>query len=552
MQQFLQANSNPQTKLPTSSLRAALQEAKGQSVKKTPYTSVLSQPSLTDKKFSDISHAISQTKEKLFPHKYSTPGRLGSSVNKFTNSSESRDLREESFSSKLNKTSERQSNILNVYAALDSTPINSSSKRAFEVLKAKNEKVVQKPQTRVFSNYPPKDILDARRDSQINVVKLREVLYPEAGRNIIYRPPSTQASIRAETGSNIEQRMATPGKEVRSRHNISISNDISGNQRSASRERILEKLKSTKDKLNISSNSSNFTSELAAKSSSLLKPGSLLSHLNKLHSSPLNDRRMGAKLDDDTTSLSEFKPSFHSKLEKLFSVRNYNQPPIDTKAQDSSNLLTAVAHHQPQTPSLLSSAASPSRLATLLGANSSPGNLHPQHQHQISVGQTFFSRILHKDYLKPNATLPYTPFGLFIDDCKEQAAIMKIMSEYYESKTSSSLPGVTLPPSSKSRVLFLDLDETLVRTEKEELYKRYDATVNIIGKSHEEKIGVWFRPFLKQFLERVNKHFQVVLFTAANKEYADRVVETFDPQNSFFSTRLYRVNCEQIGGKVYR
>jgi Dullard-like phosphatase family protein len=56
---------------------------------------------------------------------------------------------------------------------------------------------------------------------------------------------------------------------------------------------------------------------------------------------------------------------------------------------------------------------------------------------------------------------------------------------------------------------------------------------------------VYFRPYLRTFLEAVCKVFEVVLFTAACKEYADQIVNAIDPDNRFFEFRLYRDSCQE-------
>lgn len=55
---------------------------------------------------------------------------------------------------------------------------------------------------------------------------------------------------------------------------------------------------------------------------------------------------------------------------------------------------------------------------------------------------------------------------------------------------------------------------------------------------------------MKQFLEKTSRAFELVLFTAARKEYADAIVDRIDPGKRYFHARLYRQHCEQIGGKL--
>ena len=54
---------------------------------------------------------------------------------------------------------------------------------------------------------------------------------------------------------------------------------------------------------------------------------------------------------------------------------------------------------------------------------------------------------------------------------------------------------------------------------------------------------------MRHFLEKASKAFELVLYTAARKEYADAIVDRIDPGKRYFHARLYRQHCEQIGGK---
>jgi len=64
---------------------------------------------------------------------------------------------------------------------------------------------------------------------------------------------------------------------------------------------------------------------------------------------------------------------------------------------------------------------------------------------------------------------------------------------------------------------------------------------------YDGRIGVNFRPGLKNFLEFVSRNFEVVLFTSATEEYANKVLEIIDPKHTIFSYKLYRQHCSQIG-----
>ena len=71
----------------------------------------------------------------------------------------------------------------------------------------------------------------------------------------------------------------------------------------------------------------------------------------------------------------------------------------------------------------------------------------------------------------------------------------------------------------------LDLDETLIHYEEDEA---------------EEEGKVHFRPFLEPFLEQMSLFYNLIIFTASLKDYADPILNYIDPDNLFFKKRYYR------------
>ncbi len=54
---------------------------------------------------------------------------------------------------------------------------------------------------------------------------------------------------------------------------------------------------------------------------------------------------------------------------------------------------------------------------------------------------------------------------------------------------------------------------------------------------------VQFRPYLNAFLEEAAKHFELVLFTAAETDYASMIMEAVDPGRKFARYRIFRESC---------
>lgn len=51
------------------------------------------------------------------------------------------------------------------------------------------------------------------------------------------------------------------------------------------------------------------------------------------------------------------------------------------------------------------------------------------------------------------------------------------------------------------------------------------------------------RPHLKEFLEDMSKYYEIIIYTAAEQEYADKILNFIDPKGTIFSFRLYRQYC---------
>ena len=124
--------------------------------------------------------------------------------------------------------------------------------------------------------------------------------------------------------------------------------------------------------------------------------------------------------------------------------------------------------------------------------------------------------------------------------------------------------------SFNKKILVLDLDETLIHADFDEEFspEDYDTVIQFKAKNEEEKkeiniedsdstscclseveedevhsVGIFMRKGVKHFLEEVNKYFEVGIFTASVKEYADAVISFLDPENKLIKFRLYRNNC---------
>jgi len=99
--------------------------------------------------------------------------------------------------------------------------------------------------------------------------------------------------------------------------------------------------------------------------------------------------------------------------------------------------------------------------------------------------------------------------------------------------------------------LILDLDETLVHCSADPSGK-YDVTFGVQFNGSTCQVYVRKRPHLETFLETVSSRFEVVIFTASQRVYAERLLDILDPQHRYIHHRLYRESCLMVAGNLLK
>ena len=108
------------------------------------------------------------------------------------------------------------------------------------------------------------------------------------------------------------------------------------------------------------------------------------------------------------------------------------------------------------------------------------------------------------------------------------------------------LGGVPCPVPPCRHLLVLDLDETLVSSNSV-LKGRCDLILrNIVmtDGAAPQTCYVQYRPGLIAFLHETAGLFEICVFTAGTKPYADQILDRIDPSRTFIQHRLYRHHCD--------
>lgn len=109
-------------------------------------------------------------------------------------------------------------------------------------------------------------------------------------------------------------------------------------------------------------------------------------------------------------------------------------------------------------------------------------------------------------------------------------------------------------PSCGRKTLVLDLDETLVHSTLDggPGSEGADFAFSVPFDGGDRSVHVRVRPRAREFLERAAELFEVVVFTASQRVYADQVLDLLDPEGALIRHRIFREGCVVVGGNFLK
>ncbi|TGZ80449.1 hypothetical protein EX30DRAFT_332350 [Ascodesmis nigricans] len=110
-------------------------------------------------------------------------------------------------------------------------------------------------------------------------------------------------------------------------------------------------------------------------------------------------------------------------------------------------------------------------------------------------------------------------------------------------------PTPLLPRRPAPKTLILDLDETLIHSLAKGGRMSSGHMVEVkLDRQHAILYYVHKRPYCDEFLRKVCRWYNLVIFTASVQEYADPVIDWLEQDRKYFSGRYYRQHCTNRNG----
>jgi CTD small phosphatase-like protein 2 len=101
------------------------------------------------------------------------------------------------------------------------------------------------------------------------------------------------------------------------------------------------------------------------------------------------------------------------------------------------------------------------------------------------------------------------------------------------------------------KTLILDLDETIIHSDLENKFVNHDKILSVKNDNYNLPLPLNIRPGLFTFLKKISEVYEIILFTASKKKYADNILKFLDPERKYFSHVFYRDSCINFYNKVF-
>lgn len=104
----------------------------------------------------------------------------------------------------------------------------------------------------------------------------------------------------------------------------------------------------------------------------------------------------------------------------------------------------------------------------------------------------------------------------------------------------------------RHKTLIWDMDETLIHSTMimpgQEGLHAHDFIIELPNGG---KFAVSIRPYVFKVLDHLGEMWEMAVFTAGERTYADLILDKLDPEKKYFKARLYREHCVKAEDNVY-
>jgi len=151
----------------------------------------------------------------------------------------------------------------------------------------------------------------------------------------------------------------------------------------------------------------------------------------------------------------------------------------------------------------------------------------------------------------------YDPLNNLLMKYKQEPNQFFVMCSLFQNHQESDLQrGQSLLPKrnvyDSRKTLVLDMDETLVHCSYQQEQKvPCDWKITLENGRSVTDVFCWVRPNLEQFLRAAAKMYEIVVFTAGQEVYANKVLDLIDP-TGYIEHRLFRQHCTQVHGNFVK